>query len=195
MIERVSTCRGLSRNSSSSENSVRVSSIGSPAAPHLARPGVELEVGEAQDVFRLFRRPPQERAHACEQLVERERLRDVVVGARVEPGDTVVHLVARGQHQHGHAVPAAPHAAGDLEPVQSRHQDVEDHHIRLAVHDPREPVGPVDGEIDLVALELQRPPEGVAHGAFVVDHEDPHARIVGLESCHARAFRHFLKRT
>ena len=118
-----------------------------------------------------------------------------VVGTRVEPSHTVVHLVTRGQHQHRHAVSFAPHTARDLEPVESGHEHVEDHDIRLPALDPAEPVGPVDGEIDLVALEFERATERVTYGTFVVDHEDLHARIVGPESCLCAGFRHFLKRS
>ena len=42
--------------------------------------------------------PAQHRAHARDQLVERERLGDVVVGAGVQPAQPVGLLAARGQH-------------------------------------------------------------------------------------------------
>ena len=72
---------------------MRVSSIGSLAAPDLARARVELEVGEPQHLAVVpLGRPAEQRAHAREQLLERERLRDVVVGAGVEPGDAVLDL-------------------------------------------------------------------------------------------------------
>src|SRR5437016_12527653 len=56
------------------------------AAPHLARARVELEVGEAEHLARAVAAAAEEGADAREQLLERERLRDVVVRARVEPG-------------------------------------------------------------------------------------------------------------
>jgi hypothetical protein len=69
------------------------------AAAHLARPGVEFQVGEAERLTRAVARAPQQRPHACEQLLECERLRQVVVGACVEPLHAVIDLCPRGQHQ------------------------------------------------------------------------------------------------
>src|SRR6266540_2358781 len=39
----------------------------------------------------------------------------------------------------------------------------------------------VRGELDVVALELERPPERLANGRFVVDNQDLHASIVRAE--------------
>ena len=63
------------------------------------RPLLEIDADRADLDHRLARRrsPPQRRTQAREQLSDRERLRDVVVGARVEGGDLLV-LVADGRH-------------------------------------------------------------------------------------------------
>ena len=72
------------------------------AAPRLAARGIEREVADAQHlVVAGHARAAQQRAQARQQLVERERLHEVVVGAGVEPGDAVAHLVAGGEHEHG----------------------------------------------------------------------------------------------
>ena len=60
---------------------------------------VELDVREPEHLAFLGAEPAKQRAQPGEQLVERERLHDVVVGARVETGDPVGDLVPRGQHQ------------------------------------------------------------------------------------------------
>ena len=44
-----------------------------------------------------------------------------------------------------------------------------------------ERLGAVRGELDLVALELERAPQRLAHGALVVDDQDLHVRIVARE--------------
>ena len=52
------------------------------------------------------------------QLLEREGLGQVVVGAQVEPLDPVAQRVARREDQHRHPRLAPPHAAQHLQPVQ-----------------------------------------------------------------------------
>ncbi len=44
--------------------------------------------------------PAQQRPHAGQQLAQRERLHEVVVGAVVEPGDAVLDTAPRREHQH-----------------------------------------------------------------------------------------------
>src|SRR5436190_1244510 len=62
---------------------------------------------------------------ACGGAARRERLRQVIVGAKLEPGDSVGLLVARGEHEDWH-VRASPHQPGDVEPVDAGQADVED---------------------------------------------------------------------
>ena len=80
-----SASRGLSSSSRSARRAVRAltSSTRSPWA--ISSPGASS--------------PAEQRSHAGEQLVARERLHEVVVGAGVEARDAVVDRVARGQHQ------------------------------------------------------------------------------------------------
>ncbi len=114
-------------------------------------------------------------AQASEKLRERERLRQVVVRARVQPGDPAVDLGACGEHQHRDLVPGASQASAHFEPVGARHEDVEDDRVRLRVElEPPKRLLTVLGELDAVALELERPPQGVAHRALVVDDQDVH---------------------
>ena len=72
--------------------------------------------------------PPQQRAHARDELARGERLGHVVVGADGEPDEQVGLLAARGQHQHRHR-PVALHAAADLEPVEPGQHQVEHHEV------------------------------------------------------------------
>ena len=57
------------------------------------------------------------RTDAREKLAVAERLGDIVVGARVEPGDLVDLVAARREHNDRH-VRASPQAAGDLDSAQ-----------------------------------------------------------------------------
>jgi hypothetical protein len=102
------------------------------AAPPGAVAGrVEPQVADLEHRRALDRAAARERAQACQQLVERERLGEVVIGAGVEAVDPVRHGGARGQHQHRrpHALGAQP--AADLEPVEVGEHRVEDDRVVL----------------------------------------------------------------
>ena len=66
----------------------------------------------------------EDRLDARRELARREGLRDVVVGAELEPGDAVGLLVARGQHDDRHLRLRA-HLAAHLEAVDPGQADVE----------------------------------------------------------------------
>ncbi len=144
---------------------------------NLPCPEVELEVREAQHVGGLVtvRCSSQQRTKTREELGESERLREVVVCARVEPCDAAVDLGARREHQHGNRVAFGPEAPAYLEPVDPRHQHVEDRRVdRRSAAQPLERLLAVLGELDLVPLELERTPQRLANGTLVVDDEDLH---------------------
>src|SRR5829696_7898779 len=96
------------------------------ASPDLTRLGIELEVREAQDTVDRRGAAAQQRPHSREQLVQSKGLDEIVVGAGVEAFYSVSDRVTRGQHQHRDVVAGSPEAATDLEPVDLRHQDVQD---------------------------------------------------------------------
>ena len=118
----------------------------------------------------------QQRAQPRAQLLERERLDQVVVGAGVEAVDAVRDGVARGQHQHRRAVAGGAQPAADLEPVGLGHQHVEHDRVRRLVGERVERLAAVGGELDPVAVHAQRAIERVADRGLVVHHEDAHIR-------------------
>ena len=63
------------------------------------------------------------------ELSEFERLREVVVGAELEPGGLVVETVGRGEHEDGHAAAGGDDAFGDLVAGGSRDVAVEDRDV------------------------------------------------------------------
>ena len=83
--------------------------------------------------------------------------------------------VACGQHQDGDVVLRRTQRAGGLDPVQPGHHHVHDHHVGIGRPDPGQRLGPVGGQGHLVAVELQRTPQRLAHRLVVVD--DQHARL------------------
>ena len=64
---------------------------------------------------------PQQRVQPCGDLLERERLDDVVVGAALQAAHAVVDLVARRQHAHGHRVAALAQPPQHLGAVEVGH--------------------------------------------------------------------------
>ena len=113
-------------------------------------------------------------ADPAEQLADRERLGDVVVGADLEPDDLVDLLVLGGQQDDRHRAAGADVAA-DVEPGAARHHDVEDQQVEAGVLAAELAVGvlAVDGQRDLEALLLERVADGVAHRGLVVCDQDP----------------------
>src|SRR3954451_24957953 len=89
-------------------------------------------VGGQGQVPRPWRRhparrpPPQQRAHAREQLLSLERLDEVVVGADVEALDARVECVARGEDEDRRVVLVVAQALRDVDPVEAGEAEVED---------------------------------------------------------------------
>ncbi len=125
------------------------------AAPRLPGAAVEREVGEAQHAVAVLRRlrAPQQRAQARLELLQGERLDQVVVGAGVEPRHPIVDGIARGEHQHRRAVAGVAQPAADLEPVDPGHRHVEHHRVVAHLRHAVERLAAVGGERDVVAVE------------------------------------------
>ncbi len=157
---------------------MRVSSIAASAAADLVADGIELEVVEAQRLAVLLpARAAQQRAQAGEQLLERERLGQVVVGARLQARDAVADAVARGEHQDRRAVAGVAQPAADLEAVEPGHQDVEQDRVGAAPSAwARTASRPSPASATSKPSTSQDPLEHLAHGGLVVDDQDAHRR-------------------
>jgi hypothetical protein len=76
-------------------------------------------------------------AEPCEELVERERLREVVVCAGIEARHAVTDGVSGGQHQHRRPDLLPSELAARLEAVDPGQHDVE--HDRVVLRGERHP--------------------------------------------------------
>ena len=123
-------------------------------------------------------RAAQQRPHPGQQFLERERLGQVVVGAGIEAGHPLGHRVARGQHQDRQVVAGAAELTADFEAVQPRHHHVEHQGVRPIAGDQLERFESVLGQLDRVAVEGERPAQGFAHRAIVVDDKYAHSHSV-----------------
>ena len=117
------------------------------------------------------RRAAQQRAHPAAEFTDRERLRDVVVGAELET-EHLVELLAPGrQHDDRHvAVGAKP--LTDLEPVNFRQHQIEDDQVdSLVVEEPQRLLSvPRLHDSETVAFERKR--EEFLERILVVDEQD-----------------------
>ena len=75
----------------------------------------------------------QAHAHARQQLLEAERLGDVVVGAALEAGDLDVGVVARAEDHHRHPVARGAHVAQHAQAVLARQPEVEHEQVEVGV--------------------------------------------------------------
>jgi hypothetical protein len=140
------------------------------AAVDLVGVGVQAQIADAQ------RRAPargcaaQQRADPGQQLLALERFDEIVVGAGVKAGDASLEGVAGGQHQDRDAV-VATQLPRDLDAVDLRQPEVEDHHVGQECRRLVERGATVAREAYLVALQTQRPLQHVGDFAVVLDHE------------------------
>src|SRR5581483_3139222 len=116
-------------------------------------------------------RATEQRAHAGAELSDRERLRDVVVGAELEPDHLVELVVAGGEHDDRHRARRAQPTAY-LEPVEPRQHDVEDDEVDVPVAEAALRLLSVASLDISVPVALEREAENPTDGLFVVDEQD-----------------------
>ena len=124
--------------------------------------------------------PAQHRPHACQQLVDPERLGHVVVGAGIERLHLLT-LVAHGRDEQDRDVRPGADLACDLVARAVGEQQVEQHEVGRLECDLRECVGARPHHVDVVARGLERCLECALDGSLIVHHEHPCAA-----SAHAR---------
>lgn len=96
----------------------------------------------------------QRHADPCEQLLNRKRLGQVIVGAGIEPSHLVHHGIARGDHNHRHILVLAD-APQHFHTVELRQQYVEQNQIVVALQRQVHGGAAVGGVLYLVTLVLQ----------------------------------------
>src|SRR5690554_920763 len=116
-------------------------------------------------------------ADGVEELLAREWLGDVLLGADDAPARLVEQAVLGGQHDHRRGLEqlvVLEQRAG-LVAVQARHHDVDEDDLRLLVRDLRQCLEPVDRGSDLRPLPAEQRLGGTPDRLRVVDHHDPQA--------------------
>ncbi|BDZ59407.1 hypothetical protein GCM10025872_30640 [Barrientosiimonas endolithica] len=144
------------------------------AAAHLVGVLVELEVGDDQGRAHLVLQrlgAAQHRADAGDDLLEAERLRDVVVAADRQPLDLVVDRVARGEEDDGHVVAVAAQPPGHGEAVHVGEHHVHDREVEGVLLGEAERLLPVGRRVHLEPGELQARGQQLADVGLVLDDE------------------------
>ena len=120
-------CPGVPASAASSANSRGERSTAAPSRVTVRAPRIERDVAVREHVVPARDVAAQDRPHPRRELVEAEGLDEVVVGARIEPGDTVGHRVARRDDQNAHLVACTAQVAQQLEAALPRQSEVEQH--------------------------------------------------------------------
>src|SRR5436190_1624278 len=151
---------------------------------HVVERGIEAEIPDLEHRRPLLTPAAEEGADAGVQLLEGERLRQVVVRAHVETAHAIVDGVSRGEHQDGRPRSRLPETPADLEPVGSRSVRVEDHveHDRVVGVLGRHPerVFAVRRDVHRVALLHEAAPKEAGHLHGVLDDEETHEKLLYL---------------
>jgi len=100
----------------------------------------------------------------------------VVVGAGVETDDDVELVTARRQDQHRHRGVVGPDATTDLEPVDIREAEVEDHEITGGSRPPSQRVPARGDNLDAAPVAAQRPAQRLGDRRVVLNEQ--HARHI-----------------
>ena len=144
------------------------------AAPGTPRGRIQTEIADLDDGGALAGYPPDEGAQPRQQLLERERLDEVVVGARIQAVHAILDRVTRRQHEHRAPDPELAQPPADLETVRAGEHDVEHDRVVGSGAGHPERVLAALGDIDRVALLAQAAGNHVRQLRLVFDHQHAH---------------------
>jgi hypothetical protein len=149
------------------------------AAPRLVQLEIDLDLANADHIGGRFllAGASQHRTHPRQQLGDRERLGDVIVGAELE----AEHLVGLGrpcrQHDDRRRNRSRPQIAADVEAVLLRQHDVEDDEVGRKARCLLQPFVAVGGGFHFVAFKLQIVAKAKPHLRLVFNHENSFHRM------------------
>ena len=122
--------------------------------------------------------PAVERPETEHELAELEGLREVVVGAELEPGGLVVEPVGRGEHEDRHAAAGREDAFGDLVARGPGDVAVEDGDVVGVDAQQSESGVTVTGDVGRDRLQAQAIADGFCHVGLVLDDQHTHTRTM-----------------
>ena len=147
-------------------------------AVDLAAERIQPQPGDLPHRRPVVRAPAIERPEPEHELAELERLREVVVGAELEPGSLVVEPVGRGEHEDRHAAAGRDDVLGDLVAGGSRDVAIEDGDV-VGVHAQEfERDVAVTRDVRRNCFEAEAIADGFGHEGFVLNDQDTRAAMV-----------------
>ena len=129
-----------------------------------------------------LRRPAQQRTHPGRELGEVERLREVVVRARVEPTHRVDDLVPGREHEHRRHVALFAHLPAHIGAVTVGKAEIEDHRVVRHGRDRMACIECRGDEVDRVAFLGQPAHDDRAERPVILHHEHTHRSMIAARS-------------
>ncbi|MDQ1646315.1 MAG: hypothetical protein QOJ50_2499 [Cryptosporangiaceae bacterium] len=118
--------------------------------------------------------PPVQGTEPGQELVEGERLGQVVIGPGVQAGDPVRHFAAGGQHQDWDADPALTQGPAHVQAVQPRQHQVEHEAVVARGGGLDQSLGAGVPDLHLMPGLAQALGEQIGEAPLVLDHQHPH---------------------
>src|SRR5690625_1089006 len=141
------------------------------AAHHLVAGAVDGEVADGEPLGGLAGGAAQAGLDPGDQFLGLERLGHVVVGPGLQPGHHVDGVGLGREHDDGHAGLGADQAA-DLDAVQAREHEVEQHQVGLLLAEDLQRLGTVGAQDGVIPLALQDDADHLGQRSIVIDHEN-----------------------
>lgn len=135
---------------------------------------VDDEVADYELGRKYLAAPAGQRPEAGEKLAKVEWLREVIVGAGIEPSNLILDRIERRQHQNRDLASVLPNRPADLDAAAARHQDVENEGIVLIGRHELQRLRAVDSFIDCVRGFAEPARHGVAQLIVVFGDKDSH---------------------
>ena len=120
--------------------------------------------------------PPRQDPNPRQQLIHREGLGDVILS----PGVEGLHLLRRprpSRNNQDRRLGPPPHRLDDLNPVQTRHAEIQQDDVGLVIDSHLEGVLTIAGQQDLVSARPQGDPQRPQDLRVVVSNENLHRAL------------------
>ena len=147
-------------------------------AVDLAAERIQPQAGDLAHGRPVVRAPAVERSEAEHELLELERLGEVVVGAELEPAGLVVEPVGGGEHEDRHAAGGGDDASGDLVAGGPGDVAVEDGDVVGVDAQQLQRGVAVAGDVGGDRFQAQAVADGFRHVGLVLDDQHAHAAML-----------------